>query len=87
MDNTQGRRAERIPQPGDVCPSCGGSGVLRTDSVAYRTCLVCVGQGVLPQFEASGFSPAVVAAAAAAQARRPRRHGFRGDLSAWSSGG
>ena len=35
---------------GSVCECCGGSGVLRTDSAAYRTCLECLGQGVKPRF-------------------------------------
>lgn len=81
MNRSQGRRAELGPQPGDLCSSCGGSGVLRTDAVGYRTCLVCVGQGTLPHFETSGFGSAVAAAVA-----KPAGRGFRGDLSAWSSG-
>ena len=28
------------------CTRCGGSGILRTDSSGYRTCLDCLGQGV-----------------------------------------
>ena len=44
----QGPNAEGA---GGVCTSCGGSGVLRTDSAAYRTCLDCLGQGQRPRFE------------------------------------
>ncbi len=35
----------------DHCPRCGGSGVLRTDSSGFRTCLDCAGQGALPPLE------------------------------------
>jgi DnaJ-class molecular chaperone len=83
MDRSQGRRDESLAQSGGVCPSCGGSGVLRTDAAGYRTCLECVGQGALPRFETSGFAPAVAVRAAGQR----RLRGFRGDLSAWSSGG
>ena len=36
---------------GRLCNCCGGSGVLRTDSAAYRTCLDCLGQGQRPLFD------------------------------------
>ena len=36
---------------GRVCSCCGGSGVLRTEGAAYRTCLECLGQGQTPVFE------------------------------------
>jgi DnaJ-class molecular chaperone len=82
MDRLQ--RAQDTPAEGlqGACPSCGGSGVLRTDGASYRTCLECVGQGVLPQFEASD---ALSVAMARAMGRGVGR-GFRGDLSAWISG-
>jgi len=70
----------------DRCPDCGGSGVLRTDASGYRTCLACVGQGVLPRFETTGFRSALLAAAQPATdplAGTP----WRGEVSAWSSGG
>jgi hypothetical protein len=49
-------RSQATPGPdggaaGGVCGCCGGSGVLRTDSAAYRTCLDCLGQGLRPRFE------------------------------------
>jgi hypothetical protein len=80
MDRSDGRLA-RSARPGDTCPNCGGSGVLRTDAAGYRTCLTCVGQGVLPCFEATPFL-----APAEELRRRGRVLGFRGDLSAWTSG-
>ena len=81
MDRSQQRGGPAPAQSADTCRSCGGSGVLRTDASGYRTCLTCVGQGSLPRFEASGFpSPAEVLR------RRQWRGGFRGDLSAWTSG-
>ena len=36
---------------GRACSCCGGSGVLRTEAVGYRTCLECLGQGQTPVFE------------------------------------
>ena len=36
----------RSKGPAAPCPTCGGSGVLRTDVSGYRTCLTCVVQGV-----------------------------------------
>jgi hypothetical protein len=97
MDRSSGRRAACSPLPGDPCPNCGGSGVLRTDAAGYRTCLVCVGQGLMPRFEATGLSSALaaaveVAAAGAEAGAQPSpdpvavRRRWRG-LSAWSSGG
>jgi DnaJ-class molecular chaperone len=71
MDNVEG-----------ACPTCGGSGVLRTDGASYRTCLDCVGQGVLPQFETSKTLSLAMARAMGGGLSR----GFRGDLSAWISG-
>lgn len=81
MEAAKRRRQTGIPQPGDCCPSCGGSGVLRTAAAGYRTCLDCVGQGALPRFEAPPLLPNPEL-----QRRRQVRRGFRGDLSAWSSG-
>ncbi|MFM7313310.1 MAG: hypothetical protein ACKO0M_09105 [Cyanobium sp.] len=88
MERPDGRRARSQAGPGDTCPTCGGSGVLRTDAAGYRTCLDCVGQGSLPRFEASGFPAARQVLASPAEALRGRawRGGFRGDLSAWTSG-
>jgi DnaJ-class molecular chaperone len=76
--------AHQLMEAGETCPSCGGSGVLRTDSAGYRTCLECVGQGVQPDFQrqALAASPAVLSQWLA----RSSRSGFRGDLSAWISG-
>ncbi|MFM8675175.1 MAG: hypothetical protein ACKOCA_09200 [Vulcanococcus sp.] len=71
MDNVEG-----------ACPTCGGSGVLRTDGASYRTCLDCVGQGSLPQFESSDELSLAMARAMGQRVNR----GFRGDLSAWISG-
>jgi DnaJ-class molecular chaperone len=34
-----------------TCSCCGGSGVLRTETDGYRTCLECLGQGQKPRFE------------------------------------
>jgi hypothetical protein len=31
-----------------VCPSCGGSGMLRLGDQRFRTCLDCLGQGHMP---------------------------------------
>ena len=88
MDRSDGRTTKAQAMPGDTCPSCGGSGVLRTDASGYRTCLDCVGQGSLPLYEASGFPPPaqVFAAPAEVLRRRTWRGGFRGDVSAWTSG-
>ncbi len=43
------------PSLGDrpCCQACGGSGVLRINHNRFRTCLDCLGQGVLPQFSTS----------------------------------
>jgi hypothetical protein len=80
MDRSEGNRSNG--NPNQVCLQCGGSGVLRTHATAYRTCLDCVGQGLLPRFDTSGLLPPATA--------WRRRHGwtggFRGDLSAWTSG-
>jgi hypothetical protein len=81
MEASKRRRGGGSAQPGDSCPSCGGSGVLRTAAAGYRTCLDCVGQGRLPRFEAPPLLPIVDL-----QRRRQPSRGFRGDLSAWSSG-
>jgi DnaJ-class molecular chaperone len=75
----------------ESCPSCGGSGVLRTDGTSYRTCLACVGQGVLPQFDArlaprDALSLAMAREAMGRGQGQGRDRGFRGDLSAWISG-
>jgi len=65
----------------DRCPSCGGSGVLRMTALRYRTCLECVGQGAVPRFESPGRLPASLPLGT-----RGWTGGFRGDLSAWTSG-
>ena len=77
-------------QASDSCRSCGGSGVLRTNGVSYRTCLDCLGQGVPPSFtgpdlSGSGFTLPGCLESTDGMARRRRRSGFRGDLSAWTS--
>ncbi|MEY4298013.1 MAG: hypothetical protein RLZZ423_1192 [Cyanobacteriota bacterium] len=88
MDRPEGRRGQAQAGPGDTCPACGGSGVLRTDASGYRTCLECVGQGSLPRYEASGFPPPAPLFGTPAEVlgRRVRRGGVRGGLSAWTSG-
>lgn len=30
-----------------ACPRCGGSGILRVNDQSYRTCLDCLGQGLI----------------------------------------
>ena len=67
--------------------------MLRTDGTSYRTCLACVGQGVLPQFDARLAPRDALSLAMAREAMgrnqgrgRGRDRGFRGDLSAWISG-
>ena len=35
------------------CPRCGGSGIQRTQTAGYRTCLQCVGQGTILLISAS----------------------------------
>lgn len=35
---------------GAVCSRCGGSGRLRINDDSFRTCLDCLGQGVLPGY-------------------------------------
>jgi len=35
---------------GAVCSRCGGSGRLRINDESFRTCLDCLGQGVLHRF-------------------------------------
>lgn len=37
----------------EVCPRCGGSGMLRLDDQRFRTCLDCLGQGRLPAVAAA----------------------------------
>ncbi|MFM2174816.1 MAG: hypothetical protein RLZZ54_2743 [Cyanobacteriota bacterium] len=76
-----------------TCSCCGGSGVLRIDSSAYRTCLECLGQGQKPRFETVFGLPDPLApplsqplAPPLAEPARRLRKGFRGDLSAWTSG-
>jgi hypothetical protein len=74
---------------GSTCNCCGGSGVLRTDSSAYRTCLKCLGQGQKPRFETVFGLPDPLAAPLASPLAEPAKRltkGFRGDLSAWTSG-
>ena len=43
-----------------VCPRCGGSGALRLGDQSYRTCLDCLGQGVLPNLEPATTTAAVL---------------------------
>jgi hypothetical protein len=88
MDRSSGSRAKAQALPGASCPSCGGSGVLRTDASGYRTCLDCVGQGSLPRYESAGFPVPAEVFAPPEDAPRTRfwRGGFRGEVSAWTSG-
>ena len=37
----------------EMCPSCGGSGMLRLGDQRFRTCLDCLGQGHLPAVAAA----------------------------------
>jgi hypothetical protein len=39
-----------IATQGAVCGQCGGSGRLRINDDSFRTCLDCLGQGVLSHF-------------------------------------
>lgn len=55
MARSDGPFAAAAAQAAGPCPSCGGSGVLRTDRSGHRTCLDCVGQGVLPAPQASAL--------------------------------
>jgi hypothetical protein len=54
----------------EVCPSCGGSGMLRLGDQRFRTCLDCLGQGDLPamaevlQLDSRRLSAAASSAAA-----------------------
>jgi|GEM_PF-1172112 len=41
------RLTERLENQGPTCPRCGGSGTLRHGDQRYRTCLDCLGQGLL----------------------------------------
>jgi len=41
------RLTERLENQGPACPRCGGSGTLRHGDQRYRTCLDCLGQGLL----------------------------------------
>lgn len=77
-------QARNQPEPTDRCLQCGGSGVLRTDAAGYRTCLTCVGQGSVPDFEAVDLAGAI--AGRSSRWQSAARRGFRGDLSAWISG-
>ncbi|MEY3749980.1 MAG: hypothetical protein RLZZ631_1551 [Cyanobacteriota bacterium] len=80
--STQGPHGEG---PGGLCSSCGGSGVLRTDSAAYRTCLECLGQGQTPVFETVfGFPDPVQPPGAEPCQRLPK--GVRAEISASTSG-
>ena len=89
----------RSKGPAAPCPTCGGSGVLRTDVSGYRTCLTCVGQGVRWMLLSSDCLSELAGQQLASQqlASRqlevrgrerpgPSRPLHRGDLSAWSSG-
>jgi len=40
-------------QGAQPCPGCGGSGIQRTQTAGYRTCLQCVGQGTILLISAS----------------------------------
>ncbi len=63
--------------------------MLRIDSSAYRTCLECLGQGQKPRFETVFGLPDPLAPPLPqplAESSRRLRKGFRGDLSAWTSG-
>ena len=73
------------PPRGESCYCCGGSGVLRTESAGYRTCLSCLGQGQLPVFErVLGVSDPAVSPELDLYQRLPK--GLRSDISASTSG-
>ena len=40
-------------QGAQPCSCCGGSGIQRTQTAGYRTCLQCVGQGTVLVINAS----------------------------------
>ena len=85
MTGSQDPRLGYQTQEEGTCTCCGGSGVLRVDSSAYRTCLECLGQGQKPRFETVFALPDPLPP----PALEPSRHlskGFRGDVSAWTSG-
>jgi hypothetical protein len=89
MNSSSSRTIARQGGAGSTCSCCGGSGVLRIDSSAYRTCLECLGQGQKPRFETVFGLPDPLAAPLAPPLAEPSRRltkGFRGDLSAWTSG-
>lgn len=68
----------------NACSCCGGSGVLRTEAVGYRTCLECLGQGQTPVFETVfGLKDPAAPPAAEPCKRWPR--GARADVSASTS--
>ncbi|MEY3735367.1 MAG: hypothetical protein RLZZ624_425 [Cyanobacteriota bacterium] len=58
-----------------VCSRCGGSGRLRINDDSFRTCLDCLGQGVLPRFSsplaAQVTAPLAAPVAAPLPAQRP----------------
>ena len=72
-------QAQAVAAEPEPCSTCGGSGVLRTDGSGYRTCLACVGQGVLQQLV--GRDP-LTEAMVRALIRRPKPSPLPADLSA-----
>jgi hypothetical protein len=85
MSESQTPRLGHLASAYKVCTCCGGSGVLRVDSSAYRTCLECLGQGQKPRFEMVFGLPDPLPPPAMEPCQRLSKV-FRGDVSAWTSG-
>ena len=47
-------------ESGRVCRTCGGRGALRQGDESYRTCMECLGQGLLPGLEAATTTAALL---------------------------
>ena len=53
MARSEKRGKETGEQGSQPCSCCGGSGIQRTQTAGYRTCLQCVGQGTVLLINAS----------------------------------
>lgn len=56
-----------------VCSRCGGSGRLRINDDSFRTCMDCLGQGVLPSFSSQLSAQLSPQLSSARPAPRPER--------------